>query len=74
MSHACMPTYGVQVGYEKRDHIVQNAFFWPFFQLSPFQGLKSPRLLAGLLAVWAFYLIDPMLEAAVSLLSRQSKA
>ena len=29
MSHACMPTYGVQVGYdlEKRDHIAQNAIF-----------------------------------------------
>ena len=38
------------VGYEKRDHFAQNAIFWHFFKLSPFQGLKSPRLLTWFLS------------------------
>ena len=34
------------IGYEKRDHIAQKHNFLPFFKLSPFQSLNSPRLLA----------------------------
>ena len=33
----------IWVGYEKRDHIVQNTIFWQFSNTT-FQGLKSPRL------------------------------
>ena len=39
---------GNVIGSERRDHFTLNViffFFLPFFKLSPFQGLKSPRLL-----------------------------
>ena len=32
------------IGYEERDRIAQNVIFCYFSNLSPFQGLKSPRL------------------------------
>ena len=32
------------IGYEKRDLIAAKRDFLPFFEQSPFQGVKSPRL------------------------------
>ena len=31
------------VGYEKKDHSMQNAILYHFFKLSPHQGHKSPQ-------------------------------
>ena len=43
-SNPCIHVYIHVVEYEKRDHFAQNVFLLPFFKLSPFRGLKSPRL------------------------------
>ena len=50
------------IGYEKRDHIVQNPIFCHFSNCHHFKASRVPSLSVWLLAVWAFYFTD-LLEA-----------